>query len=61
MELKDCWFWDYKTQDFYRWDKLPRQHLWKHYCFPEQIHVLTERGEECNWCGKKEFDEGEIF
>ena len=30
--------------------------MWEHYCEEEKTEMAVEKGEPCNWCGKKEED-----
>jgi len=33
---------------------------WEHYCQAENTKIWTEKGCECNWCGKTEQDTAEF-
>jgi len=48
------WFWDYKTQDFYRWKDLPNRKVWPHFCEVENCTVVLDFGSPCYKCGKTE-------
>ena len=48
------WFWDYKTQDFYRWKDLPNRKVWPHFCEVEKCTIVLDFGSPCYKCGKTE-------
>lgn len=60
MKKHEGWFWDFKTQDFYRWENLPvvqespHVDLWKHFCKRENAWMGIEKGKMCNRCGETE-------
>jgi DNA-directed RNA polymerase subunit RPC12/RpoP len=33
---------------------LPKDKMWKHYCFIEESDMEIGKEEECNWCGETE-------
>jgi len=56
MKEHKGWFWDYDTQDFYRWKDLPRETddpKWQHYCEVEKCQVSLSIYTGCPVCKKQ--------
>lgn len=51
------WYWDNKSQDFYKWEELPykKDTFWVHDCWVDGCKVVSELEKPCCSC-KKEFD-----